>query len=139
MRRDDLRRRRLVLELGEAMLWHTNACHHLSAIGRGQQLTIEFRETGEPIGVVVLLGLGAWFRTNIAVIARHMHAPDGHVGVKHRRTLDTIYMVSRVGGVEPQNSSSSRGSNYPAQAVQWKPCHLGYAQRAVDFHGATPI
>jgi hypothetical protein len=109
-RRDDLSRHQLVPELGEAMLWHTNACHRFSAIGCGQQLTIEFRETGEPDGVVVLLGLGGWFRTNIAVIARHMHAPDGHVR-----------MVSRVGGVETQNSSSSRGANHRAQAVQWKP------------------
>jgi hypothetical protein len=59
-RRDDLRRRRLVLGPGEAMPWQTDACHRFSVIGRGQQLTIAFRETGEQIGVVVLLGMVGW-------------------------------------------------------------------------------
>ena len=52
-RRDDLMIRRLVLEPGEAMPWHTDACHRFSVIVRGQQLSIEFRETGERLTVPV--------------------------------------------------------------------------------------
>jgi hypothetical protein len=42
------------------MPWHTDACRRFSAIVRGQQLSIAFRETGEQIGVVVLLGMVGW-------------------------------------------------------------------------------
>jgi hypothetical protein len=59
-RRDDLRVRRLVLGSGEAMPWHTDACHCFSVIVRDQQLTIAFRETGEEIGVVVHPGMVGW-------------------------------------------------------------------------------
>ena len=59
-RRDDLMIRRLVLELGEAMPWHTDACHRFSVIVRGQQLTLEFRETGEQIEVAVCPGMVDW-------------------------------------------------------------------------------
>jgi hypothetical protein len=59
-RRDDLMMRRLVLEPGEAMPWHTDACHRFSVIVRGQQRSIEFRETGERIGVTVHPGMVGW-------------------------------------------------------------------------------
>jgi len=59
-RRDDLMIRRLVLELGEAMPWHTDACHRFSVIVRGQQLSIEFRETGERLTVPVHPGMVDW-------------------------------------------------------------------------------
>ena len=59
-RRDDLLIRRLVLEPGEAMPWHTDACHRFSVIIRGQQLSIEFRETGEQITVPVYPGMVDW-------------------------------------------------------------------------------
>ena len=59
-RRDDLMIRRLVLEPGEAMPWYTDACHRFSVIVRGQQLTLEFRDTGERIGVAVHPGMVGW-------------------------------------------------------------------------------
>jgi len=59
-RRKDLMIRRLVLEPGEAMPWHTDACHRFSVIVRGQQLSIEFRETGERLTVPVHPGMVAW-------------------------------------------------------------------------------
>jgi hypothetical protein len=59
-RRDDLMIRRLVLEPGEAMPWHTDACHRFSVIVRSQQLSIEFRETGERITVPVHPGMVDW-------------------------------------------------------------------------------
>jgi len=59
-RRDDLMIRRLVLEPGEAMPWHTDACHRFSVIVRGQQLSLEFRETGERIEVAVHPGMVDW-------------------------------------------------------------------------------
>jgi hypothetical protein len=59
-RRDGLMIRRLVLGPGAAMPWHTDACHRFSVIVRGQQLTIEFRDTGERIGVAVHPGMVGW-------------------------------------------------------------------------------
>jgi len=59
-RRDDLMIRRLVLEPGEAMPWHTDACHRFSVIVRGQQLSIEFRETGAQLTVSVHPGMVDW-------------------------------------------------------------------------------
>ena len=59
-RRDDLMIRRLVLDPGESMPWHTDACHRFSVIVRGQHLTIEFRNTGERIGVAVHPGMVGW-------------------------------------------------------------------------------
>jgi hypothetical protein len=59
-RRDDLMIRRLVLEPGEAMPWHTDACQRFSVIVRGQHLTIEFRETGERLGVAVYPSMVGW-------------------------------------------------------------------------------
>jgi len=49
--------RRLVLEPGETMPWHTDSCHRFSVVVRGQQLTIEFRDTGEEIAVPVYPGM----------------------------------------------------------------------------------
>ena len=59
-RRDDILIRRLVLGPGEAMPWHTDACHRFSVIVRGQHLTLEFRETGARMGVAVYPGMVDW-------------------------------------------------------------------------------
>ena len=59
-RRDDLMMRRLVLAPGEAMPWPTDACHRCSVIVRGQHLTMEFRGTGERLGLAVPPGLVDW-------------------------------------------------------------------------------
>jgi hypothetical protein len=59
-RRDDLVIRRLVLEPGEAMPWHTDPCHRFSVVVRGEQLRIEFRDTGEQVAVRVHPGMADW-------------------------------------------------------------------------------
>jgi quercetin dioxygenase-like cupin family protein len=59
--------RRLVLEPGETMPWHTDSCHRFSVVVRGQQLTIEFRDTGEEIGVPVYPGMVGWDEPNAHV------------------------------------------------------------------------
>ncbi len=59
-RRDDLVIRRLVLDPGEAMPWHTDSCHRFSVVVRGDQLRIEFRDTGEEVTVAVHPGLADW-------------------------------------------------------------------------------
>lgn len=59
-KRDNLVIRRLILEPGEAMPWHTDACHRFSVVVRGEQLRIEFRETGEQITVAVHPGMVDW-------------------------------------------------------------------------------
>lgn len=59
-RRDDLVIRRMILEPGDAMAWHTDACHRFSVVVRGNGLTIEFRDTGECVEVPVHPGLTGW-------------------------------------------------------------------------------
>ena len=58
--REDLVIRRLVLEPGEAMPWHADACHRFSVVVRGERLRIEFRDTGEQITVAVHPGMADW-------------------------------------------------------------------------------
>jgi hypothetical protein len=59
-RRDDLVIRRLVLEPGEAMAWHTDPCRRFSVVVRGERLRIEFRDTGEAVAVLVHAGQADW-------------------------------------------------------------------------------
>lgn len=47
--RSDLLIRRLVLEPGEAMPWHTDSCERFTVVVRGEALCIEFR-AGERVG-----------------------------------------------------------------------------------------
>jgi quercetin dioxygenase-like cupin family protein len=58
--RDDLAIRRLVLEPGEAMPWHTDSCHRFSVVVRGDRLTIEYRDSGELLEVQVHPGMADW-------------------------------------------------------------------------------
>lgn len=58
--RDDLLIRRLILEPGEALPWHTDSCHRFSVIVRGEQISIEIRETGEKIAINVHPGMTDW-------------------------------------------------------------------------------
>ena len=59
-KRDALEIRRLVLEPGEATPWHTDSCHRFSVVVRGEQLLIEFRDTGEQVTVAVRPGMADW-------------------------------------------------------------------------------
>jgi len=59
-KRDDLLIRRLVLEPGEGTPWHTDSCHRLSVVVRGEQLRIEFPVTGEEVDVATYPGLADW-------------------------------------------------------------------------------
>jgi hypothetical protein len=59
-RRDDLLIRRLVLEPGEAMPWHTDTCHRFSVVVRGDALSIEYRDTGERTALAVRPGMADW-------------------------------------------------------------------------------
>ena len=59
-RRDDLLIRRLVLDPGEAMPWHTDRCHRFSVVVRGEQLHIEFRDTGEQRAITIQPGTADW-------------------------------------------------------------------------------
>ena len=52
--------RRLILEPGEAMPWHTDACHRYSVVIRGEALGIEFRDSGEVESFPVHPGLAGW-------------------------------------------------------------------------------
>lgn len=59
-KRDDLLIRRLILEPGEAMRWHTDLCHRFSVVVQGDKLGIEFRDTGERLEFPVHPGLADW-------------------------------------------------------------------------------
>jgi hypothetical protein len=59
-KRDDLVIRRLVLDPGEAMPWHTDSCHKFTVVVGGEQLRIEFRDSGEQVAVAVHPGLSDW-------------------------------------------------------------------------------
>ncbi|HEX7085766.1 MAG TPA: hypothetical protein VF198_05345 [Vicinamibacterales bacterium] len=59
-RGDDLVIRRLVLEPGEAMPWHTDPCHRFTVVVRGDRLRIEFRDGGDEQIVPVTAGMVDW-------------------------------------------------------------------------------
>lgn len=52
--------RRLILEPGEAMPWHTDICQRYSVVIRGEALGIEFRDSGEIENFPVQPGLAEW-------------------------------------------------------------------------------
>jgi hypothetical protein len=58
--RDDLLIRRLVLEPGEAMYWHTDTCHRFTVVVSGERLAIEYRNGGERHEFPVRPGLAGW-------------------------------------------------------------------------------
>ena len=57
--RDTLVVRRLRLQPGEAMFWHTDACERLTVVVHGSRLRIEFRD-GERVEANVHPGLTGW-------------------------------------------------------------------------------
>ena len=57
---DNILVRRMVLEPGEAMPWHTDACRRFSVVVRGEKLDIQFRQSGERLSVDVNPGLADW-------------------------------------------------------------------------------
>ena len=59
-KRDDLLIRRQILEPGEALPWHVDLSHRFSVVVRGEQLQIEFRETGETVTFEVHPGMADW-------------------------------------------------------------------------------
>src|SRR5262245_4331036 len=61
-KRADLLVRRLILEPGEAMPWHRDTCHRFSVVVRGDELSIEMRDTGERKTFAVHPGLAEWDR-----------------------------------------------------------------------------
>ena len=58
--RDSLIVRRLVLEPGEAMFWHTDNCHRFTVVVRGERLSIEFQDSDEVHEFEVCAGQADW-------------------------------------------------------------------------------
>ena len=58
--RDDLIVRRLILEPGEAMPWHTDPCRRFTVVVRGDRLRIEHRGGGPPAEFRVHPGQADW-------------------------------------------------------------------------------
>jgi hypothetical protein len=59
-KQDNLLIRRLILEPGEAMPWHTDLCRRYSVTIRGEALGIEMRDSGEMETFPVWPGLADW-------------------------------------------------------------------------------
>lgn len=59
-KRDDLLIRRHILQPGEALPWHVDRCHRFTVVVRGEQIRIEFRDSGEQIVVEAYPGLAEW-------------------------------------------------------------------------------
>ncbi len=57
--RSDIIIRRAILEPGEALPWHTDACNRFTVVVRGEKLRIEYRD-GEQITVDVYPGQAEW-------------------------------------------------------------------------------
>lgn len=52
--------RRQVLNPGEATLWRTDLCGRFTVVMRGEQIAIEFRESGDRIPAPVYPSLAEW-------------------------------------------------------------------------------
>jgi hypothetical protein len=59
-RRADLIIRRHILEPGEALPWHTDLCHRFTVVVTGEQITIEYRDSGERETFAVHPGMADW-------------------------------------------------------------------------------
>jgi hypothetical protein len=92
--RDDLLIRRLLLEPGDAMPWHTDVCRRFSVVVRGDGLTIEFRESGERVAVDVHPGLAGWDEPDPRV---HRGVNTGSVPYE-----EVVTFYRDAPGVEPQ-------------------------------------
>ncbi len=57
---DELLIRRLVLEPGEAMFWHHDACRRFTVVVRGERLRIEYRNSDEVTEFAVAAGEAGW-------------------------------------------------------------------------------
>lgn len=52
--------RRLILDPGEAMPWHTDICSRFTVVVQGDALGIEYRDSGEIESFPVRPGLAEW-------------------------------------------------------------------------------
>jgi hypothetical protein len=52
--------RRHILEPGESLPWHTDLCHRLSVIIRGEVIAIQYRDSEETKPIPVYPGLADW-------------------------------------------------------------------------------
>ena len=59
-KRNDLVIRRLILDPGDEMPWHTDPCQRFTVVVRGDQISIEFRDSDEKVPVTVRPGQAEW-------------------------------------------------------------------------------
>lgn len=97
-RREDLVVRRLVLEPGEAMPWHTDPCERLTVVVRGDLLRIEFRDSGEELTVAVTPGMADWDHPDTRV---HRAV---NVGTQPYEEIVTFFLPEA--GAEPQPAAT---------------------------------
>ena len=59
-KREDVVIRRMILEPGEAMPWHSDLCRRFSVVVRGDRLAVEYRDSDEKHEVSVFPGMADW-------------------------------------------------------------------------------
>jgi hypothetical protein len=99
-RRDDLLIRRLVLQPGEATVWHADACRRFSVVVQGERLRIEFQDGGDALEVAVHPGLADWDEPNPRV---HRAV---NVGAIRYEEVVTFFLDAP--GSDPQPQPSAR-------------------------------
>ena len=57
---DEQLMRRMILEPGEAMFWHTDTCRSFTVVVRGSKIAIEYADAEEHLLVDVHPGLAGW-------------------------------------------------------------------------------
>jgi oxalate decarboxylase/phosphoglucose isomerase-like protein (cupin superfamily) len=65
--RNELVIRRTVLDPGEAMFWHSDACRRFSVVVRGDRLAIEYQDSGATEEFSVHAGLADWDEPEVRV------------------------------------------------------------------------
>ncbi len=85
-KRDDLLIRRMILEPGESMPWHTDLCHRFTVVIRGDSLGIEFRKTGEIKKYPVHAGMTDWDKPYLEAVPNPRGfgwKPDTDINLRH--------------------------------------------------------
>ena len=92
--RSNLIIRRHILQPGESLPWHTDLCHRFTVVVRGEQIQIEYRDTGEIESFPVQPGLADWDDPQPRV---HRGTNSGNVPYK-----EVIMFFIDAPGTEPQ-------------------------------------
>jgi hypothetical protein len=107
--------RRLTLAAEESTPWHTDVCRRFTVVAQGEQLRIEYGDTGEQLTVDVHPGMADWDQPNprvhraINVGSRRLQAHVGERGTSTKRSGGEHDYRSRRRGSLIEAPSSANG------------------------------